>query len=78
MIAMFHLLNSLKFSIFKIHDNQMIFNKKLIQLRDKKSQLVDELNKHVERLSKIENFLGQKNEKKFQKFALRLEEQPEK
>ena len=56
----------------------MAFNKKLSILRDKKASLIDNINKDVDKLDQINNILTLKTEKKFQKIALRPEEQPEK
>lgn len=44
--------------ILKLHDNQMLFNKKLKALRDKKVTLVDEVNKGLDRLEQISFILG--------------------
>lgn len=56
----------------------MIFNKKLISLRDKKKTLIDEINHSIDRLEQISFLLGQKNENRLNKFTLRPEEEPEK
>lgn len=62
----------------QIHDNQMIFNKKVISLRDKKKNLVDEINRGIDRLDQIQFILGQKTENAIARPSLRAEEVPEK
>jgi hypothetical protein len=56
----------------------MIFNKKLLSLRDKKKTIIDEINSYIDRLDQIEYMTGQKAEKSYKKLNLRPEEQPEK
>jgi hypothetical protein len=56
----------------------MIFNKRLLSLRDKKKELVDEINKNIDRLDQIQFLTGQKSDKQFARVELRPEELPEK
>lgn len=75
------LINTLFFNSnlnIKIHDNQMIFNKRLLHLREKKKSLIDEINRGVDRIEQIDLVLGEKFEKTLPKYSLRPEEQPEK
>jgi hypothetical protein len=56
----------------------MIFNKKLLSLREKKKELVDEINKNIDRLDQIQFLTGHQSDKQFSRVRLRLEEVPEK
>ena len=57
----------------------MIFNKKLIGLRDKKRRIVDEINGDLDRLEQICYLLGQpRSEIRLGKIMIRAEEAPEK
>lgn len=57
----------------------MIFNKKLIHLRDKKNRIIDEINGDLDRLEQISFMLGQpRSEIRLSKMSLRAEEAPEK
>lgn len=57
----------------------MLFNEKLLKLRDKKKSLVGEINDSIDRLEQINFLLGQPVvENKLSKFYLRPEEIPEK
>ena len=64
--------------IYQLHDNQMSFNKKLISLRDKKKDLVFEINKSLDREEQIQYLLGEPLEKLMRRPVLRVEEIPEK
>lgn len=64
--------------IYQLHDNQMSFNKKLISLRDKKKDLVFEINKSLDRAEQIQYLLGEPLEKLMRRPVLRVEEIPEK
>jgi hypothetical protein len=64
--------------ISKLNKNQMTFNRKLIGLRDKKKEIVDEINRNIDRLEQIQYLTGTVNNKQFEKMSLRLEEMPEK
>ena len=63
---------------YQLHDNQMSFNKKLINLRDKKKDLVFEINKSLDRAEQIQYLLGEPLEKLMRRPVLRVEEIPEK
>lgn len=56
----------------------MIFNRKVINLRDKKKQLVDEINKAIDRLEQIYYILDQDQVISIQRPVLHPEEIPEK
>lgn len=56
----------------------MIFNNKLITLRDKKKALVNEINGDIDRLEQIQFMLGQPLTKIINRVSLRAEETPEK
>lgn len=57
----------------------MIFNKKLVSLRNKKLTIIDEINKSIDRLEQIQYLLGQSvSDNKLAKFQIRPEEVPEK
>jgi hypothetical protein len=56
----------------------MIFNKKILSLRDRKKELVDEINKNIDRLDQIQFLTGQPLDKQFPRVYLRSEEIPEK
>ena len=56
----------------------MIFNKKLVGLRDKKKDLVAEINKALDRAEQIQYLLGEPLEKLMARPTLKLEEIPEK
>ena len=64
----------------KIHKNQMIFNKKLLSLRNKKMNLIEEINSSIDRLQQISYLLGQSksSENRLTRLELRPEEIPEK
>lgn len=56
----------------------MIFNKKVINLRDKKKQLVEEINTAIDRLERIQYILDQDQVTPIQRPFMHLEEIPEK
>ena len=56
----------------------MIFNNKLLGLREKKKSLVDEINADIDRLEQIQFILGQPLNKVINRVSLRSEETPEK
>ena len=56
----------------------MLFNKKLLGLRDKKKGLVEDLNRDIDRLEQIQVILVQSNGKPISRPAMRPEEVPEK
>ena len=56
----------------------MIFNKKVVQLRDRKQNLVDEINKDVDRLEQIQFTLSQVLVKIPTRPQMKTEEVPEK
>lgn len=56
----------------------MTFNSKVIGLRDKKKNLVDEINRAIDRLEQIQFILGQEQEIPIQRPCMRPEEVPEK
>jgi len=56
----------------------MIFNNKLLTLRDKKQMLVSEINADIDRLEQIQFMLGQPLTKIVNRVSLRAEETPEK
>ncbi len=60
-----------------LHDNQMNFNQKLKTLRDKKVELVADMNRTIDRLEKIEFILGEPLSMKLVRPQLRIEEVPE-
>lgn len=55
----------------------MLFNKKVIGLRDKKKDIVNEINKNIDRLEQIQYLLGQSSERILVRPSLRPEEVPE-
>ncbi|CAF0711556.1 unnamed protein product [Brachionus calyciflorus] len=61
-----------------INKNQMIFNKKVLSLRDKKKGLVEEINRAIDRLEQIQYILGQEQEISIPRPSMRPEEIPEK
>ncbi len=61
-----------------LHENQMSFNGKLKRLRDKKVELVSEVNRTIDRLEQIEFVLGEPLSVKLVRPQLRMEEIPEK
>lgn len=56
----------------------MIFNKKVVKLRDNKVKLVDEINKDVDRLEQIQFILSQNEFTLPTRPQIRPEEVPEK
>ena len=56
----------------------MIFNNKLLSLRDKKKNLVTEINADIDRLEQIQFILAQPLTKIINRVSLRPEETPEK
>jgi hypothetical protein len=62
----------------KIHKNQMIFNKKILELRDNKKDLVEEINRNIDRLQQIQFILGQPIATSIARPSLKPEEIPEK
>ena len=56
----------------------MIFNNKLLSLRDKKKSLVNEINADIDRLEQIQFMLGQPLTKVINRVSLRADEMPEK
>ena len=56
----------------------MIFNNKLLDLRSKKKNLVDDINSDIDRLEQIQFILGQPLTKTINRVSLRAEETPEK
>ena len=56
----------------------MMFNKKLIALRDKKKDLVGEINKSLDRVEQIQYLMGQPLSKPLARPSLKIEEIPEK
>ena len=56
----------------------MVFNNKVLTLREKKKQFVNEINSDIDRLEQIQFMLGQPLEKLVNRVSLRAEETPEK
>lgn len=56
----------------------MLFNKKLLELRDKKKNIVSEINKMLNRAEQIQFLLGEPLENLMVRPTLRIEEIPEK
>ena len=56
----------------------MLFNKKVLELRDKKKNLVEELNRDIDRLEQIQVILGQSSGHSIKRPSMRIEEVPEK
>lgn len=61
-----------------LHENQMLFNNKLKAMRDKKVNLVNEINKSIDRLEQIEFILGESLNVKLVRPKMMMEECPEK
>ena len=56
----------------------MLFNGKLIGLRNKKKDLIEEINKDIDRLEQIQFIIGKAVDKQINRPSLRPEEIPEK
>ena len=56
----------------------MMFNKKLVALRDKKKDLVAEINRSMNRVEQIQFLMGQPLSQPISRPSLKIEEIPEK
>jgi hypothetical protein len=56
----------------------MIFNKRVLLLRDKKVYFINEINKDLERLNQLNSFIGKSDGNQATNYAMRPEEEPEK
>ena len=64
--------------IIQLHENQMLFNRKIKSARDKKIKLVNDINRGIDRLEQIEYLLGEESSTKIERPQLKLDEVPEK
>jgi hypothetical protein len=56
----------------------MIFNQRLIELRDKKIAVIGGINRDIERIGEIDRILNREPGQAFTSYSLRSEENPEK
>ena len=64
--------------IYQLHENQMLFNRKIKSARDKKIKFVNDINRGIDRLEQIEYLLGEESSTKIERPQLKLDEVPEK